>query len=109
MINFQLSEEQELLRQTARDFANNELKNDVVYRDQNKIWPTEHIKKMSELGFLGMMANPKWNGGGMDTISYAIAMEEISAVDASEPDCGSDKENAPNFFPVDNCVKYFSF
>tara|TARA_B100002052_G_scaffold299190_1_gene336275 strand:- start:15142 stop:16284 length:1143 start_codon:yes stop_codon:yes gene_type:complete len=83
MINFQLSEEQELLRQTARDFANNELKNDVVYRDQNKIWPTEHIKKMSELGFLGMMANPKWNGGGMDTISYAIAMEEISAVDAS--------------------------
>ena len=84
MINFQLSEEQELLRQTARDFANNELKNDVIFRDQkNKIWPTEHIKKMSELGFLGMMADQKWNGGGMDTISYAIAMEEISAVDAS--------------------------
>ena len=83
MIDFKLSEEQEILRQTARDFANNELKNDVVYRDQNKIWPTEHIKKMSELGFLGMMVNPKWNGGGMDTISYAIAMEEISAVDAS--------------------------
>ena len=83
MINFKLSEEQELLRQTARDFANNELKNNVVYRDQNKIWPSEQIKKMSELGFLGMMASPKWNGGGMDTISYAIAMEEISAVDAS--------------------------
>ena len=83
MINFKLSEEQELLRQTARDFANNELKNNVVYRDQNKIWPSEQIKKMSELGFLGMMVNPKWNGGGMDTISYAIAMEEISAVDAS--------------------------
>ena len=83
MINFKLSEEQELLRQTAKGFANNELKNDVIYRDQNKIWPTEHIKKMSELGFLGMMASPKWNGGGMDTISYAIAMEEISAVDAS--------------------------
>ena len=83
MVNFKLSEEQELLRQTARDFANNELKNNVVYRDQNKIWPSEQIKKMSELGFLGMMASPKWNGGGMDTISYAIAMEEISAVDAS--------------------------
>ena len=83
MINFKLSEEQELLRQTATDFANNELKNNVVYRDQNKIWPSEQIKKMSELGFLGMMASPKWNGGGMDTISYAIAMEEISAVDAS--------------------------
>ena len=83
MINFKLSEEQELLRQTATDFANNELKNNVVYRDQNKIWPSEQIKKMSELGFLGMMASPKWNGGGMDTISYAIAMEEISAVNAS--------------------------
>ena len=83
MIDFNLSEEQQLLRQTARDFAQNELLEGVIDRDQNKIWPKEQIKKMSDLGFLGMMANPKWNGGGMDTISYSIAMEEISAVDAS--------------------------
>ncbi len=83
MINFNLSEEQKILKQTARDFAHNELLEGVVDRDQNKIWPAEQIKKMSDLGFLGMMADPKWNGGGMDTISYSIAMEEISAVDAS--------------------------
>ena len=83
MIDFNLSEEQQLLKQTARDFAQNELLDGVIERDQNKIWPKEQIKKMSDLGFLGMMANPKWNGGGMDTISYSIAMEEISAVDAS--------------------------
>ena len=83
MIDFNLSEEQQLLKQTARDFAQNELLEGAVYRDQNKIWPKEQIKKMSDLGFLGMMANPQWNGGGMDTISYSIAMEEISAVDAS--------------------------
>ena len=83
MIDFNLSEEQQLLRQTARDFAQNELLEGVIDRDQNKIWPKEQIKKMSDLGFLGMMADPKWNGGGMDTISYSIAMEEISAVDAS--------------------------
>ena len=83
MIDFNLSEEQQLLKQTAKDFAQNELLNGVVDRDQNKIWPREQIQKMSDLGFLGMMANPKWNGGGMDTISYSIAMEEIAAVDAS--------------------------
>ena len=83
MIDFSVSEEQQLLRQTARDFAQNELLEGVIDRDQNKIWPKEQIKKMSDLGFLGMMADPKWNGGGMDTISYSIAMEEISAVDAS--------------------------
>ena len=83
MIDFNLSEEQQLLRQTAKDFAQNELLVGVIDRDQNKIWPKEQIKKMSDLGFLGMMANPKWNGGGMDTISYSIAMEEISAIDAS--------------------------
>ena len=83
MIDFNLSEEQKLLKQTARNFATNELLEGVIDRDQNKIWPREQIKKMSDLGFLGMMADPKWNGGGMDTISYSIAMEEISAVDAS--------------------------
>jgi len=83
MIDFNLSEEQELLKKTAKDFAKNELLEGVVNRDENKIWPKEQISKMANLGFLGMMVNPKWDGGGMDTISYSIAMEEIAAVDAS--------------------------
>jgi alkylation response protein AidB-like acyl-CoA dehydrogenase len=83
MINFNLSEEQILIQKTAKEFAKNELSEGAINRDEQKIWPTEQIKKMADLGFLGMMANQQWNGGGMDTISYAIAMEEISAVDAS--------------------------
>ena len=83
MIDFNLSEEQELLKKTAKDFAKNELLEGAVNRDENKIWPKEQISKMANLGFLGMMVNPKWDGGGMDTISYSIAMEEIAAVDAS--------------------------
>ena len=83
MIDFNLSEEQRLLQQTARDFAINELSAGAIDRDENKIWPKEQISKMAELGFLGMMVDPKWQGGGMDTISYSIAMEEIAAVDAS--------------------------
>ena len=83
MINFNLSEEQILIQKTAKEFAKNELSEGAIHRDEQKIWPTEQIKKMADLGFLGMMANQQWNGGGMDTISYAIAMEEISAVDAS--------------------------
>ena len=83
MINFNLSEEQLLIQKTAKEFALNELYNGAIERDANKEWPKEQIKKMADLGFLGMMASPKWNGGGMDTISYAIAMEEISSVDAS--------------------------
>ncbi len=83
MINFNLSEEQLLIQKTAKEFALNELYDGAIERDANKEWPKEQIKKMADLGFLGMMANPKWNGGGMDTISYAIAMEEISSVDAS--------------------------
>ena len=83
MINFNLSEEQILIEKTAREFAKNELLKGVIERDEQKIWPTEQIKKMANLGFLGMMVNQKWNGGGMDTISYSIAMEEIAAIDAS--------------------------
>ena len=83
MIDFNLSEEQQLLKQTAKDFAKNELLDGVIDRDENKLWPKEQISKMSDLGFLGMMVNPKWNGGGMDTVSYSIAMEEIAAIDAS--------------------------
>ena len=83
MINFNLSEEQLLIKKTVKEFAKNELLSGAVERDDKKIWPEAQIKKMGDLGFMGMMASSKYNGGGMDTISYAIAMEEISAVDAS--------------------------
>ena len=82
-MNFSLSEEQKMIRQTAREFAINELAPGVVERDEKKIWPKESIQKMGELGFMGMMVSPDWNGGGMDVISYAIAMEEIARIDAS--------------------------
>jgi len=83
MINFDLSEEQLLIKKTAKEFAKNELLSGAIERDDKKIWPSDQIKKMGALGFMGIMASNKFNGGGMDTISYAIAMEEISAVDAS--------------------------
>ena len=82
-MNFQLTEEQILIQKTAREFADNELAPGVVERDDKKIWPREGVKQMGELGFMGMMVDPKWDGGGMDSISYTIAMEEISRVEAS--------------------------
>ena len=82
-MNFQLTEEQILIQKTARAFADNELAPGVVERDDKKIWPREGVKQMGELGFMGMMVDPKWDGGGMDSISYTIAMEEISRVEAS--------------------------
>ena len=82
-MNFQLTDEQKLIQKTARKFAESELAPGVVERDDKKIWPREAVQKMGELGFMGMMTDPKWDGGGMDTISYTIAMEEISRVDAS--------------------------
>ena len=82
-MNFQLTEEQILIQKTAREFSDNELAPGVVERDEKKIWPREGIAKMAELGFMGMMVDPKWDGGGMDTVSYTIAMEEISRVEAS--------------------------
>jgi len=82
-MNFKLTQEQLLIQSTARDFAIKELAPGAIDRDAKKIWPSDAINKMGELGFLGMMTNPKWNGGGMDTISYVIAMEEIAAEDAS--------------------------
>src|SRR5699024_7638365 len=66
-----------------RDFAKNELLPGVIERDEKQEFPTEQIKKMGELGFLGMMVSPEYGGGGMDTVSYALAMEEISKIDAS--------------------------
>lgn len=82
-MDFQLSEEQLMIQQAARDFAQNELLPGVIERDEHQKFPTEQIKKMGELGFLGMMVDPKYGGAGLDTISYVLAMEEISKVDAS--------------------------
>src|SRR5690349_16245079 len=83
MMTFQLSEEQLAVQQAARDFAQTELLPGVIERDMNQKFPVELQRKMGELGFMGMMTDPKYNGGGMDTISYVLAMEEISKVDAS--------------------------
>ncbi len=72
-----------MIRQAARDFAQNECKPGVIDRDTHMQWPAEQVKKMAELGFLGMMVSPEYGGGGMDTLSYVIAIEEISKVDSS--------------------------
>lgn len=82
-MDFTLTEEQIMIRDAARDFAHNELLPGVIERDEKQEFPHEQIKKMGELGFLGMMTDPKYGGGGMDTVSYVLAMEEISKVDAS--------------------------
>ncbi|HEY9049054.1 MAG TPA: acyl-CoA dehydrogenase [Ohtaekwangia sp.] len=88
-MNFQLTEEHIAVQQAARDFANNELLPGVIERDTEQKFPKEQVKKMGELGFLGMMVDTKYNGGGMDTISYVLAMEEISKIDASASVCMS--------------------
>jgi alkylation response protein AidB-like acyl-CoA dehydrogenase len=88
-MNFELSEEQLAVRKAARDFAQSELLPGVIERDTHQKFPSEQIKKMGELGFMGMMVDPKYNGGGMDSISYVLAMEEISKVDASASVCMS--------------------
>lgn len=80
---FELTEEQKAVREAARDFTQNVLKPGVIERDENQIWPGEQIKQLGELGFMGMMVSPEYGGGGMDTLSYAIAMEEFSKVDSS--------------------------
>ncbi len=80
---FQLTEEQVAVRDAARDFAQNELKPGVIERDSKAKYPTEQVKMMGELGFLGMMVSPEYGGGGMDTLSYVLAMEELSKVDSS--------------------------
>lgn len=82
-MKFELSEEHEMIRQAARDFAQNDLLPGVIERDEHQKFPAEQIRKMGELGFLGMMVDPKYGGGGMDAVSYVLAMEEISKVDAS--------------------------
>jgi len=72
-----------MIQQAARDFAHNELLPGVIERDEHQKFPAEQIKKLGELGFLGMMVDPKYGGAGLDTVSYVLAMEEISKVDAS--------------------------
>jgi len=83
MLNFQLTEEQLAVQEAARDFAQSELLPGVIDRDTEARFPTEQIQKMGALGFMGMMVDPAYGGGGMDTISYVIAMEELSKIDAS--------------------------
>lgn len=88
-MNFELTEEHLMIQQAARDFAQAELLPGVIERDDKQSFPLEQVKKMGELGFMGMMVDPKYNGGGMDTISYVLAMEEISKIDASASVCMS--------------------
>jgi alkylation response protein AidB-like acyl-CoA dehydrogenase len=80
---FQLSEEQLMIQQAARDFAQTELKPGVIERDEHQKFPAEQVKKLGELGFLGMMVSEKYEGSGLDALSYVLVMEELSKVDAS--------------------------
>ncbi len=89
IMEFKLTEEQQMIRQAARDFANTECLPGVIDRDENQKFPREQVMKLAELGFLGMMVNPEYGGSGLDTISYVLAMEEISKVDASTSVCMS--------------------
>jgi len=82
-MDFNLTEEQIMIRDAARDFAQTELLPGVIERDEKQQFPTEQIKKMGELGFLGMMVDPNYGGSGLDAVSYVLAMEEISKIDAS--------------------------
>ena len=82
-MDFLLTDEQKLIQQTAREFAQNEVAKDAAERDQTAQFPSHHVKKMAELGFMGMMIDPKYGGNGLDTVSYAIVIEELSRVDAS--------------------------
>lgn len=82
-MNLEFTEEQIMIQQSAREFAQRELSKDILERDEKCIFPAEHIKKLGELGFMGMLASIKYGGGGMDTVSYVLALEEISKIDAS--------------------------
>lgn len=82
-MHFEFTEEQLMIQKAARDFAENECKPGVIERDEKQLFPKEQIEKLADLGFLGMMVDPKYGGAGMDTVSYVLAMEEISKWDAS--------------------------
>ncbi len=82
-MDFKFTEEQLMIQQAARDYAQRELSKDVLERDKTGEFPTHHVKALGELGFLGMMTDPKYGGSGMDTVAYSLAMMEIAKVDAS--------------------------
>ncbi|MDG4951220.1 acyl-CoA dehydrogenase [Weeksellaceae bacterium KMM 9724] len=82
-MDFKLTEEQQMIKQAARDFAQTDCLPGVIERDDQQKFPQDQIKKMGELGFMGMMVSPEYGGSGMDTLSYVLAMEEISKIDAS--------------------------
>jgi alkylation response protein AidB-like acyl-CoA dehydrogenase len=82
-MNIELTEEQLMVQQAARDFAQTELLPGVIERDEEQIFPMQQIRKLGEMGFMGMMVDPKYGGAGMDTVSYVLVMEELSKVDAS--------------------------
>ena len=82
-MDFSLTEEHLMIQEAARDFAQNELLPGVIERDNKQEFPDELVKKMGELGFMGIMVDPKYGGSGMDTISYVLIMEELSKIDAS--------------------------
>ena len=82
-MDFRLTEEQEMVRQTARDFAENVLRPGVAERDEKEMFPAEEIKQLAELGFMGMIVDEKYDGAGMDTVTYVTAMEELARVDPS--------------------------
>lgn len=88
-MNFELSEEHFMIQRAARDFAQNECLPGVIDRDEKQQFPREQMMKLAELGFLGMMVDPQYGGSGLDTVSYVIAMEEISKIDASVSVCMS--------------------
>jgi len=82
-MDLEFTEEQIMIRQSARDYATRELSQDVIERDEKAEYPDRHMKNLADLGFMGMMVDPKYDGAGMDTVSYVLALEEICKVDAS--------------------------
>jgi len=96
-MQFQLSEEHKMIQKAARDFAVNECLPGVIERDEHQKFPKEQVMQLAELGFMGMMVNPKYGGAGMDTISYVLAMEEISKIDASVSVCMSVNNSLVNW------------
>ena len=88
-MNFSLSEEQLMIQKAAKDFANNECLAGVIERDEKQQFPREQVTKLAALGFMGMMVDPAYGGSGMDTVSYVLAMAEISKIDASTSVCMS--------------------
>src|SRR6186997_3108111 len=89
LMNFEFTEEHLMIQKAARDFAQTECLPGVIERDEQQKFPKEQVRKLAELGFMGMMVSPEYGGSGMDTVSYVLAMEEISKIDASVSVCMS--------------------